>query len=529
MSIANIFKKLNCRDTKIIPKFSKTSKIIISLVLIVFIGFLAKNILAADNIIKSTQEAQGKGNNAESWQQNAWNTTTVNAVTSLSGPIPFNTDGSVNTTSYVPSGMLGSVNNMIGSLYSPQASGIQYVAQIKDNFLGKTTYAQGVGFNSDNSLQPLLPTWRTFRNIVYSLFSIFFVAIGILIMLRIKISPQAVVTIQNTIPKLITALILITFSYAIAGFVIDLSYFFQGLVVAIMFQAKGTALANGFFGSDNYLNFQTLSNANFSTLGIVMKGAVPFTSIFGLSSIVTQIVVNSIFGTTATDPSSLIAGAAGNNMVGWVLGGIGSVILLLIILILCAMWLIKLWFGLLKAYCFIIYRILVAPFEIAIGAFPNSKLNFSSWFFGLLSRVMIFPIVMVVTIFIRYLTEIVNQCHIWVPSLLTVNTLVKACDNSFLSAAIGLGGLALLAKLPTIVPEAIFSIKQSLFEKAIGEGLGDLGAFKKPVSGTAKFGVNQAGQYIGTNRGGSGPWAGKSAGEKGATIIGKASEFFTRH
>ena len=43
-------------------------------------------------------------------------------------------------------------------------------------------------------------------------------------MFRQRISPQAVMTIQAALPKVIIALIMVTFSYAIAGFMIDISY-----------------------------------------------------------------------------------------------------------------------------------------------------------------------------------------------------------------------------------------------------------------------------------------------------------------
>ena len=43
-------------------------------------------------------------------------------------------------------------------------------------------------------------------------------------MFRVKINPQTVVSLQTMIPKLIITMLLVTFSFAIAGFVIDLVY-----------------------------------------------------------------------------------------------------------------------------------------------------------------------------------------------------------------------------------------------------------------------------------------------------------------
>ena len=42
-------------------------------------------------------------------------------------------------------------------------------------------------------------------------------------------SPQTIVTIQSALPKIVVTLILVTFSYAIAGFMVDLVYVVMGL------------------------------------------------------------------------------------------------------------------------------------------------------------------------------------------------------------------------------------------------------------------------------------------------------------
>ena len=53
-------------------------------------------------------------------------------------------------------------------------------------------------------------------------------------MFRAKINPQTVVTIQSAIPKAVVALILVTFSYAIAGLMIDLMYLLIGLIFGVI-------------------------------------------------------------------------------------------------------------------------------------------------------------------------------------------------------------------------------------------------------------------------------------------------------
>jgi len=56
---------------------------------------------------------------------------------------------------------------------------------------------------------------------------------------------------------------------------------------------------------------------------------------------------------------------------------------------------------------------------------------------------------------------------VWAPALISAGGISPA----ILGAAIGLAGLAMLSKLPELVPQYIFMIKPSPFGAAIGEGL----------------------------------------------------------
>lgn len=532
MPISNILERLNHRHTKLFPKLSKTSKFIFSFLLIVSLAFFASRILAVDNLIKDTQDAQEAKNNSESWQENAWNTTAVNALTTLTGKINFDSNG--NITSFNSGGMVETTNKMVASVYSqPQASGIEYIAQVKNNFLGKQTYAQGVNIgNNGKSLQPLLPAWKGFRNIVYALFSIVFVIIGIMIMLRIKISPQAVITIQAAIPKLVTALIMVTFSYAIAGLLIDLSYIIQGLVISLFFQIKGVSLTDGLFSNTRWTlngigtNFLQLNNANYDRFGSLMQGAVPYVSTIRLSATLGGIAFGSFVGAAA---STLTLGIAGNGIantifkgigeaVGIAVGGVGGIIVLILIGLLIAIWMIKLWFGLLKTYVLILIQIITAPFIIGMGAFPNSKVGFSSWLLQLIARIAVFPVTLITIISICYLIDLTDSCSLWAPVLLDID--LGVCTGGMLGAAIGLAGLSMLAKLPNLVPEAIFKLKPGGFGSAIGEGF-------KPASktgtGLGKAAASGVGGYMaGTYYTGEDPNTHEQVqyGKKSAKVVG---------
>ncbi|MFA7676311.1 MAG: hypothetical protein WCY28_02815 [Candidatus Shapirobacteria bacterium] len=503
MSIVNILKKINSRDTRLFPTVNTLTKIIFIALITITATFFVKNILAATNtnIIKQTQDAQIKSNNAESWQLNSWNTTAVNALTTLTGPLPFNEDGSIDESKYQLSGLLGTSAKMATAFYQPQASGVEYIAQVKNTFLGKPTYAQGVSFKAGQSLQPLLPLWKILRNVVYAISSIVFIIIGVMIMLRVKISPQAVITVQNSIPKLITTLILVTFSYAIAGLIIDLSYWIQGMVLMIFFSAKGVALDSSLFtdhrwssliplfggtGASVLFKFKNLATADFATLSTLANATVPAGSMLALSGLVGQIVLGSIIGGVG---GLLGTGAGwalnwGGGAIGWAIGAVGGLIFGIILFIFVAIWLIKLFFGLLTAYVTIIIQIITAPIVIGMGTFPNSKVGFSSWIIDLISKVTIFPVVLITVVFINYIIDNVAGMDLWRPSLLDTGVLG---GGAVIKAAIGLAGLAMISKLPKLVPEAIFMLKPSPFGKAIGENLSNM-----PGSKTAQQGLSMA-------------------------------------
>lgn len=122
------------------------------------------------------------------------------------------------------SGAIGAMGNMITMLYTPPLHTSDYFQNLAQNFgLTKHAYAQQTGSGFDG-LKPLQALWTAFRNIVYLVFVIVFVVIGLAIMLRIKIDPRTVMTIQNQIPKIIIGILLVTFSFAISGFLIDIMY-----------------------------------------------------------------------------------------------------------------------------------------------------------------------------------------------------------------------------------------------------------------------------------------------------------------
>lgn len=100
-------------------------------------------------------------------------------------------------------------------------------------FVPKSYAAEGIGFSSIKGYRSI---WSIFRNLSYLILVFIIVAIGFMIMFRMKLNPQTVVTVENALPRIITTLLFITFSFAIAGFLIDLMYVLIALVVSVLSQ-----------------------------------------------------------------------------------------------------------------------------------------------------------------------------------------------------------------------------------------------------------------------------------------------------
>ena len=505
--VKSILHRLNRRDLPLFPKFRINKYFKITLILFVVFSavFVTKTILAQTTTATTTEEtintkisaesiqefqdkqnAMEEGNNQESWMKESVGSNAMVGVNVLAGTIPASVlEGK--TTSWVPGGLIGLTSKSIASLYNIPVSGVEYLAYVKDNFLGKSTYAAG-GYEG---LSPLIPIWKGFRNVTYVLFSIVFVVIGIMIMLRVKISPQAVITIQSAIPKLITSLILVTFSYAIVGLLIDFSYVISGLGISIVSKAGGF----------NYDVIKTLEHP--AVLG-KMFGLVPFGAIAIIFGVITAIL-------------TAFAGIAG--LIG---GGLLLVIALLILTIVIVVQTIKFFIGLIKCYLTILLKTIIAPLEIAIGAIPNMKMGFNTWFLDVFANLMVFPITLIFLVAAEIITTtirksassgafgwITGNSPLWTPPQLA--WLLSGGD--IVAIAIGIGALTLVAKLPKLIPEFIFQIKPSPYGKAIGDSLGaGWNAFAKsdPVKGAVGYGkskfmetagskIKDVGDYINTN------------------------------
>src|SRR3989338_7466360 len=133
-----------------------------------------------------------------------------------------------------PNTALNGISIMTASLFAvPPASGIYYAQDLLQNagILAKPVYAQGFGFAG---LAPILPIWKVTRNIAYTVIIIVMIVIGFMVIFRMKIDPKTVISVQAALPRIVLALLLITLSYAIVGFLVDLMYVSMAMIIGIL-------------------------------------------------------------------------------------------------------------------------------------------------------------------------------------------------------------------------------------------------------------------------------------------------------
>jgi|GEM_PF-981296 len=273
-----------------------------------------------------------------------------------------------------------------GLISNPPASAQVWLADILDHspFVSQA-YAQGIGFKS---LNPILPIWKAFRDLSYVFFVVAFMIVGFLIMFRQKMGGQAAVTLTSALPNLIITLLAITFSYAIAGLVIDLMYLAIYLVVNVIKSAdllpKDGISRVDIWGSKISLEDIALSNNIFSNgLQLIFGGNVSSTT--GNAAKAVGAIVAGFF--SSADSSGSLS-----TTVGGLVGGTVNVLAYLIFAVAIFFAVTKTFFQLLMSYVMFLISVIFSPLTLMVGAFTG-KTDYENWFKNLLASLLPFPVV----------------------------------------------------------------------------------------------------------------------------------------
>lgn len=273
-------------------------------------------------------------------------------------------------------GGIGAAASLMNNMYAyrPASTGY-YIAYLKEKgvFPGvQPAYAQ-TGF-AVQAFSPVLKLWELSRNIALLGFTVIFVVVGFMIMLRSKIDPRTVITIQQAIPKLAVGILLVLFSYALVGLVIDVVNVGTRIVAQIM-QDQGliaqTRLDKNTAAGQADLNgrLAILLNSNIFAL---------FQQLYNVDNLVIAIGDLSEFNTIAQvlQLDQLLSG-----------GGITRTVLWIAMFVAV----IRTFFMLLTNYLIITFYVIFAPFQFLMMALPGQG-DFWGWLRKLLSRVAVFPV-----------------------------------------------------------------------------------------------------------------------------------------
>lgn len=264
---------------------------------------------------------------------------------------------------------LATTGNMIAMMYAhPPASGIEYFAQQinKINPL-KPAYAQTgtIGFNA---LAPVQALWTQFRNISYVGFVIVFIVIGFMIMFRAKVSAQTVATLQDSIPRIVIALILVTFSYALVGLMIDLMFVILNVAVNALTPVIQPDRANKIIFEKNIIT--TITGSWGSIVGSTSKAVENIMNNVSIGGKILEIIT---FGTI-------------NHIAGLVVGVAALFIMF------------KIFFMLLMAYVSIIVYTVFAPFMLLFQALPGNN-GAVGWLKQIVANLSVFVAVALMVLF----------------------------------------------------------------------------------------------------------------------------------
>ncbi len=380
------------------------------------------------------------------------------------------------------SAMNGFAKTTLAFYQNPPARTSEYIADVGRTlgFLPRRAEAQGIGFSG---LQSMLPLWKAFRNIAYALLAAIIIVVGFMVMFRKKIDPKTVVTVQNAIPRIVIALGLVTFSYAIVGFMIDLMYLTIVLSASAVDSASGGNLGK-------LLSFATTLNVDLLPPGFTppsttadSENATRLLLNGGISGLLRFFFASGFQAyddigamITQNDPWKIAGWTIVPGIIGYMFGARGAllglttgpVLLGVIMAIILIFGVIRLIFMLLDAYINIIIALLTAPFQLMMEAIPGTN-AFNSWFRNLLSKILVFPVTVLLLLVTAVLTSQDVSTSIWAPPLLSTGEGVYGMA--------GLIGLGMLMVIPTIIGGIQKALKaEPVIPGGVGTIVGPLGS-----------------------------------------------------
>lgn len=294
------------------------------------------------------------------------------------------------------------------------------------------------GYNYLKDTIQLDEIWSRSLNIVYVLYVLIFIIVGFMIMFRKKLQGNVTVTFSRALPNLIISLILATFSFAIVGFMMDLGKVTMNVSKSIfsdiykdintnpsnpvnyeIIETKSVwGLANGIYtktNSDKGLStalqkvplvgdaLDRLITGNGETIG----GGLTRGALYGLTYTWINKALRPLI--QETDPSQAVDAEATGGIIfaegtvellaplvfvaEWSLKALflnlgvastylllGQILKILVIIVICFYAAFKVFIALLTTYLKLFGNVILAPFQMLMGAIPGNTNQITNWF-----------------------------------------------------------------------------------------------------------------------------------------------------
>ena len=380
----------------------------------------------------------------------------------------------------IAGGATGVTASLIAKLYDQRPlSSLDYLAYLRKNAgIAKPAIAIGEGskFLTGDSDQAILELWTISRNVAYLLFVVVLVVIGLMIMFRTRLNPQTVINVQLALPRIVVGLILVTFSFAIAGLIIDTVYLGHNLINTIYY--KEFPLNQLDPNPDPYtLDFvgDLLTGRSFGGAGVINKLG-EFIGGLGrtLFALICEIPgINKLPGSKCAKTTLTITDKIIPLIFAFTLLGTG----------------IKIFFALITKYVTLILQTIFSPFVFLFSAIPGRQEVVSNFFRQMLSAALTFPAMAFMFYLAAYIVD--SNIGLNLPSLPPLNKtgvlapgsaqVITTADPRVLEPLIGLGILMASAQIPQALDQ-LLSVKAGITSAAAPDVSGTLR--KIPIIGS---------------------------------------------
>ncbi len=312
-------------------------------------------------------------------------------------------------------GLMGLADNAISYAYTNLPS-VDVLAHLQEEWVpgydssNTSLYAAESTSGYDSLMDSgIAPLWTRIRDISYIFFVVIMIVVGFMIMFRNKIGGQLVVGIGNTIPSIIASLILVTFSFAIAGLVIDLGGFIISLIAGIF---DGNAVSTQNIGNLMKVLFRGLGEQGAEAIRDEIENVIgTFSSGTGLEVVGLLYRLGFDVGTTVATSGMNVA-----------VVGVVALFIFLICLGIVFVGAIKLIIVMYKAYFQLILNVILGPIQIMLGALPGQDASRTNWLLGIVRNVLVFPIIYFIINIPVYLSSISDDTGLAFPAQLTGET-----------------------------------------------------------------------------------------------------------